>query len=148
MPGSMEIFIGSNSSTRHDQITRRITPCETIAMVSLACEFSKSKGKIWLFKNEVARRFIDTEDSISTCSEGASDEALVLFLVDEMFLRQRVPSKEPKSRSLRSAVKVGVKRAPSSRVGWWRHIPSAVSRARVRSEANTESKWILFEVKL
>jgi hypothetical protein len=110
-------------------------------MVSLVCVLSNSIGKIWLFKNEVARRFIDAEDSISTCPEGAaSDERLVLFSVEGKFLRQRVPSKEPKSRSLRSAVKVGVIRALSFPDGWWRHIPSAVSRARVRSEANTDLK--------
>lgn len=118
-------------------------------MVSLVRVSSKSKGKTWQFKNEVARRFIDAEDSISTCPEGAaSDGGLVLDSVDGKFLRQRVPSKEPKSRSLRSAVKVGVKRALSSPDGWWRQIPSAVSRARVRSEANIDWKRIILESKL
>lgn len=74
MPAFMEILSGSNNSTIQAHSTRRRIPWETIAIVSLACVSSKSRGKMWPFKNEIARRFIEAEDSISTLLEVAPSD--------------------------------------------------------------------------
>lgn len=51
---------------------------------------------------------------------------------------ERTPSSDPKSFSRRSGVKLGVKDVPPWVLGCRRHIPSAVMRARLRSDAKIE----------
>lgn len=143
MPGAMEICIGSMSSTRQLHSARSMIPCETIAMFASWLRSSKKSGRIHPVRNDVARLFIEAFDSLSMCADDAPGTwrvCISLPLEEAAGAVQRSPSKDPKSRSRKSGVKIGVRGGAPSRRGWWRHMPSAVRRALLRSDAKTEPK--------
>lgn len=158
--GLMMTLWGSNSLTRQLHRTRKMIPCATTATVSSSMSWSssKSRGMRFSLMKRLARSLIDASGSGAmkvspavasglSSEPGAVAASLPVFDVDTVRRDRphRDPSLEPKYCSLKSAVKMGENVGSSlldpgrRRRGWFcsRQIPSAVSRARRKSDENT-----------
>lgn len=103
---------------------------------------------IWKFRKFVVLRFMEPVDSLSMwCIDVDVPWGRTGPPPEVAEASNRVPSSDPKSFSLRSDERIGVRDVPFGLDGCWRHMPSAVRRALLRSDEKMVFTWIGIEAK-